>query len=305
MASGSEKAILGALASNLCVAATKFVAASFTGSSAMVSEGIHSLVDAANTLLLLIGSKRSVRPATENHPFGFGKEIYFWTLVVAISLFAIGGGMSIYEGIHQIIHPEPLTDPLWNYVVLGFSVIFTAISWVIAFKEFTKNKKEKSVWDAIRHSKDPGVFAILFEDTADLLGLLVAFVGVTLGHILQNPIIDGVAAIIIGVILTSTSLLLAYESKGLLIGESADKEILDSVVKITEKDSAVIHVRYPLTMHMGPSDIILALGINFHKELHSDEVATAVDRIEHAIKEKHPEITKIFIEAKSITHFKK
>lgn len=305
MASGSTVAILGALASNIAVAITKFIAASVTGSSAMVSEGIHSVVDAVNTLLILIGSRRSQKPASDMHPFGHGKEIYFWTLVVAISLFAIGGGMSIYEGIEHIRHPEPITDPTWNYIVLGFSTLFTGISWIIAFKEFNKTKQHKTVWASIRNSKDPGVFAILFEDTADILGLLVAFAGVFLGHLLNDPTIDGIASIIIGVILTTTSLMLAYESKGLLIGESASEPLQKSIIKLTENDPAVNYVRPPLTMHMGPQDILVGLGIKFDSELNSDEVADAIDRIEQAIKTEHPEVKRIFIEAKSISSIKK
>lgn len=306
MGGNSNIAILGALASNIAVAVTKFIAASVTGSSAMVSEGIHSLVDAGNTLLLYFGAKRTERPPSMLHPFGYGKEIYFYTLIVAISLFAIGGGMSVYEGIQHILNPEPIEDPTWNYIVLGFSTIFTAISWIIAFKEFNKNNTEgnESVWQAVRKSKDPGIFAILFEDTADLLGLLVAFIGVLLGHLLHNPYIDGVASIIIGLILITTSLLLAKESKGLLIGESADGDLVNDIIKITESDASVLYVKPPLTMHMGPNDIILALGINFNKDLNAEEIASAIDRIEHSIRQKYPQIKKIFVEAKSICVFK-
>ena len=305
MSKGSSSiAIISALVSNLAVAVTKFIAASYTGSSAMISEGIHSLVDAANTLLLLIGSKRSQRAPSIKHPFGYGKEIYFWTLVVAISLFAIGGGMSIYEGIDHLTNPQQLQDPTWNYIVLGLSLIFTGISWVVAFREFSKTRKEKTVWAALRSSKDPGVFAILFEDTADVAGIVVAFIGVYVGHMLENPYIDGIAAIVIGAMLIITSFMLVYQSKRLLIGESADPELIRQVVDISQADPAVDMVKPPLTMHLGPNDILLALGINFNKELNSGEVAAAIDRIEKAIRDKYPEVKKIFIEAKSITYFK-
>lgn len=303
--SSSSLAIVGALVANLAVAITKFIAAAITGSSAMLSEGIHSLVDSGNTLLLLIGHKRSQKAPSAMHPFGYGKEIYFWTLVVAISLFGIGGGMSIFEGISHINHPEPLTDPTWNYVVLGFAFLFTSASWIIAFKEFSKNTHKKAtLWNAVRNSKDPATFAILFEDTADILGLIVAFLGVYLGHKYQNPMIDGAASIIIGLILTSISLMLAYESKGLLLGESADKFLLESITQITEADPSVTKTKMPLTMHMGPSDILLALMINFDKTLNSADVATAIDRIEKSIRDKHPEVKRIFVEAKSISYFK-
>jgi divalent metal cation (Fe/Co/Zn/Cd) transporter len=212
--------------------------------------------------------------------------------------------MSVYEGIHHITDPEPLVDPTWNYVVLAFSLVFTGISWIIAFREFVKIKTHKGIWESVRHSKDPGIFAVLFEDTADILGLLIAFLGVFLGHTLNNPYIDGVASILIGLILTGTSFMLAYECKGLLIGESASDELLQKVVKITEADPSVITVKPPLTMHMGPYDILVALGINFDKDLRSSEVAAAIDRIEKAIRDENPEIKKIFIEAKSITYFR-
>lgn len=301
--SSSNIAILGALASNLAVAATKFIAAYFTRSSAMVSEGIHSLVDAANTLLILIGSKRSTKLPTAKHPFGYGKEIYFWTLVVSISLFAIGGGMAIYEGIEHMLHPEPLQDAFWNYIVLGFSLVFTAISWVLAFKEFSKTKGEKSLLKAITDSKDPGVFAILFEDTADLLGLVIAFIGVYLGHKLNNPYIDGASSVLIGLILAFTSFMLAYESKGLLIGESADPLMIENIRKIALLEPSVEMVKTPVTMHMGPQDIILALGVSFKKELNAESVAEAIDRIEVSIRTIYPEVKKIYIEAKSLTYF--
>lgn len=303
--SGSSLSIIGALAANILVAIVKFIAAAITGSSAMISEGIHSVVDSINVMLLLYGHKRSQLPASDKHPFGHGMEIYFWTLVVAISLFAIGGGMAIYEGITHIQHPEQLEDPIWNYAVLGAAIVFNGASWVIAFNEFNKTKKEKSLWKAIHNSKDPSTFAILFEDTADILGLIVAFLGVYLGHLYQDPRIDGFASIIIGVILTVTSIMLAYESKGLLIGESADAPLLNDVLAVCNEDPAVDKVRTPLSMHMGPSDILLALGIHFKDSLTAAEVAESINRLESAIRLKFPEVKRIFIEAKDITSFAK
>jgi cation diffusion facilitator family transporter len=270
----------------------------------MISEGIHSVVDSLNMLLLLLGNKQSQKAPDDKHPFGYGKEIYFWTLVVATSLFAIGGGMAIYEGITHIMDPEPLEDPFWNYVVLITAVVFNGISWIIAFKEFSKDHVGKNLWTAVHNSKDPGIFAILFEDTADILGLLVAFAGVYFGHLYNNPYIDGFASIVIGLILTATSLALAYECKHLLIGESADSILVESITRITKADPATEKVNMPLTMHMGPHDILLALAVNFKKELSSSDVATAIDRIEISLRKEHPEIKRIFIEAKSIAYFK-
>lgn len=301
--SGSSLSIIGALVANIAVAIVKFIAAAVTGSSAMISEGIHSVVDSVNVMLLLFGHKRSQLPPSDKHPFGHGMEIYFWTLVVAISLFAIGGGMAIYEGITHIQHPEQLENPEWNYAVLGAAIILNGISWFIAFREFNKTKKEKSLWKAIQNSKNPATFAILFEDTADILGVIVAFLGVYLGHLYQDPRIDGFASIIIGVILTVTSIMLAYESKGLLIGESADAPLLDEVLDICRQDPSVDMVRRPLSMHMGPEDILLALGIKFKETLTATEVAETINRLEAAIQLKFPEVRRIFIEAKDISSF--
>ena len=303
--SDSRLAILGALASNIAIAIVKFIAAAVTGSSAMISEGIHSLVDSANTALLLFGLKRSNRAPDPQHPFGYGKELYFWTLVVATSLFAIGGGMSIYEGIEHMKHPEPLTDPTWNYIVLACALVFSVFSFIVAYKEFKKSNEGKSVWRAIKESKDPGTFAILFEDTADILGMLVAFLGVYFGHALDNPYIDGAASIVIGLILCVTSFMLAYETKGLLIGESADPVVLQKITELTLSDAAVDYVKPPLTMHIGASNILLALGINFKKDLSAEQVAEAIDRIEVSIRTNYPDVQRIYIEAKSVAYFSK
>jgi len=301
--SDSRIAIIGALASNLGIAVVKFIAAAYTGSSAMVSEGIHSLVDSANTMLLLFGLHRSNKAPSPEHPFGYGKELYFWTLVVATSLFAIGGGMSIYEGIEHMHHPEPLTDPTWNYIVLGIALVFSTISFVIAYREFQKSNTGKSVWKAVKDSKDPGTFAILFEDSADILGLFVAFLGVYFGHALENPYIDGAASIVIGLILAVTSFVLASETKGLLIGEAADPEILKQITALALKDEAVDYVKSPLTMHIGANSILLALGISFKNDLTAEQIAIAIDRIEVDIRTQFPDVKRIYIEAKSITYF--
>lgn len=300
MSGSAKKTIYAAMAANFAIAIIKFIAASITGSSAMLSEGIHSVVDTGNELLLLLGIRLSKKPADDSHPFGYGQELYFWTLVVALFIFAIGGGMSIYEGINHVRHPEPLTDPFWNYVVLGLAVLFEGYSWNVALQAFLANKGQDSFWKAIRASKDPTIFTILFEDTAALIGLLVAFIGVLSGHLLGNVYLDGCASIIIGVILCGVAILLASESKGLLIGEGASSETVASIRQITNDDPAVEKVVKILTLHFGPEEILLNLEIEFIEDLETEELAIAVERLENSISSQHAEVQNIFIEAKSI-----
>ena len=300
MASESRTAILAAIAGNLAIAATKFVAASFTGSSAMLSEGIHSLVDTGNGGLLLLGVRKSRKPPDAAHPFGHGMEVYFWSLVVAILIFALGGGMSVYEGIIHIAHPSHIKDPTWNYVVLSFAIFFESLSFYFAIRAFRKEKGDQGVWQAIHTSKDPTTFTILFEDTAALLGLLVAFAGIFLGHQLNNPYLDGAASITIGVILGVVAGFLAHESKGLLIGEGVDPLTLASIRAIAGAEPAVTEVRKALTMHLGPQEVLLTLDIRFQKELTTAEIAAAIDEMEAKIRGRHPEVKYIFIEAKAL-----
>lgn len=300
MSTESRTAIFAAIAGNLAIAATKLIAAFFTGSSAMLSEGIHSLVDTGNGGLLLLGLRKSQKPADANHPFGHGKELYFWSLVVAILIFALGGGMSVYEGVTHLSHAR-LHDPTWNYVVLGFAIVFEGFSFYFAYKAFRKEMSGQGIFKTIRASKDPTTFTVLFEDTAALLGLVVAFLGIFLGHQLNNPYLDGVASIVIGVILAVVAALLAFESKGLLIGEGVDPAVLASIRSIAGADPAVEEVRKSLTMHFSPSDVLLTLDIRFKKDLTAEEIATGVERLEKKIRDQHPEIQHIFIEAKSLT----
>lgn len=297
----SKKTIFAAIGANLAIAITKFIAAAITGSSAMLSEGIHSTVDTTNELLLLLGIHLSKKPPDENHPFGHGQELYFWSLIVAILVFSVGGGMSFYEGISHLLHPSPLEDPMWNYIVLGLAIVFEGYSWSVAWKEFQPYKGKQSVWKAIRTSKDPTIFTVLFEDSAAILGLIVAFLGVFFGHLFSNPYLDGIASIVIGVILAVVAVLLAYESRGLLLGESANSSTVASIREIAISDRAVEGVRRVLTMHLGPQEILLNLEIQFNKNLSAEEVASAVQRLERTICKKHPDIKNVFIEAQSLT----
>jgi cation diffusion facilitator family transporter len=296
----SKTVIVAAVGANLAIAATKFVAAAFSGSSAMLSEGIHSLVDTGDGLLLLLGMRLSRRPPDLNHPFGHGKELYFWTLIVAIVIFAVGGGMSIYEGMTHLRHPTPLENPLWNSVVLGLAIVFEGYSWGVAIRAFRTAQRGQNAWQAIRTSKDPTTFTVLLEDSAALLGLLVALVGVYVGHQLQNPYLDGLASLIIGLILAAVAVLLASESKGLLVGESADARAVASIQTLAAADPAVERVAPPLTMHLGPHEILLNLEVTFRQALSAAEIVAAVDRLEAAIRSHHPDVKRIFIEAECV-----
>lgn len=298
----SKKTVYAALAANFAIALTKFTAAAITHSSAMLSEGIHSIVDTGNELLILLGLYKSKRPADPSHPFGYGQELYFWTLIVAILLFSIGGGMSVYEGIEHLIHPSALEDPFWNYVVLGIAFVVEGFSWTVALKALIADKLEsQNLWEAIQGSKDPTVFTVLLEDTAALLGIGVAFLGIFLGHLLQNLYLDGVASIIIGLILALAAILLVYESKALLVGESASPETVESIRTLAAADPAVKGVMRVLTMHMGPKEVLLNLDLQFLSELSTVELSQAVERLESSIRQEHSDIKHIFIEVKSFS----
>jgi cation diffusion facilitator family transporter len=297
MASGSKNVIFAALAGNTLIAITKFVAAFFTGSSAMLSEGIHSLVDTGNQGLLLYGIARAKRPADEEFPFGHGKEIYFWSFIVAILIFALGGGISIYEGIKHIQHPEAIENPLINYVVLGLAMLFEGGAWLFAFREFTRAKGKWGYVEAIKRAKDPSIFVVLFEDTAAMLGLMVAFAGITLTQLTGELWFDGAASIIIGLILVGTSIWLAYETKGLLIGESASRAVVEGIRGMVGAQVLVSHVNEVLTMHMGPDFILVNLSVDFADRATADQVESAIGEMDKSIKQRFPEVKRVFIEA--------
>ena len=298
--SGSILAVYGAIAANFIIALTKFGASFLTGSSAMLSEGIHSLVDTGNQLLILLGIRRSRRPADREHPYGYGKELYFWSLIVAMLLFGVGGGMSFYEGVRHLRHPGPLQDPTWNYVVLGIAVFVEAGAWWLALRELLRTRGDRSLWQALRASKDAAVYTVLAEDTAAILGLLVAFLGIWLGHRYDNPVFDGAASIVIGLILACVAVFLAYESRGLLIGESADPDVVRGIRALAEAEPGVERAGMPLTMHLGPDQILLNLDVQFRSDLSAAEVVHTVDRIEQAIRDAHPQVRRIFIEAEAL-----
>ncbi len=297
MSSGSKKVIYAALAGNSLISITKFIAAGMTGSSAMLSEGIHSLVDTGNQFLLLHGLKQAAKPADENFPFGHGKEVYFWSFIVAILIFALGGGISIYEGIKHLSHPEAISNPIINYVVLGLAMLFEGAAWYFAFKEFKAVKGKWGYVEAIQRAKDPSIFVVLFEDTAAMLGLLVAFVGVALSQYTGILIFDSIASIIIGLILIGTSIWLAYETKSLLIGESANKPTIKGIREILNANDNIEHVNEVLTMHMGPDFILANISVDFEDSRTANDVENVIATIDQQIKQQFPQIKRIFIEA--------
>lgn len=300
MKSESRTAVIAAIAGNLAIAATKFTAAAFTGSSAMLSEAIHSLVDTGNGGLLLLGARRSRKPPDETHPFGHSMEIYFWSLVVAILIFALGGGMSVYEGVSHLRQPHQIENPTWNYIVLGVALIFESASFYFAFKAFRTEKGKQTVAQTIHGSKDPTTFTVLFEDTAALLGLLVALAGIFLADQFNEPHFDGVASIIIGVILGVVAAVLAYESRSLLIGEGVSPDVMASIRAIVTSDPAVSEIKQFLTLHFGPADVLLTMNLRFQREFTASEVAEVIARLEEKIRKQFPEINHIFIETESL-----
>jgi cation diffusion facilitator family transporter len=297
--SSSKLVIYAALAGNLLIAATKFAAAAFTGSAAMLSEGIHSAVDSGNQLLLLYGLKRAARPATPDHPFGHGLQLYFWAFVVAIMIFGVGAGVSILEGIDKIRHPHPLENVAVNYIVLGLALVFESVVWWTAFREFQKVKGAQGWIAAVRRSKDPALFTVLFEDTAAMLGLIVALVGIALGQILDLPVLDGIASVSIGLILALTAAFLAYECQSLLTGEGVAPEVRRSIEALVATEPGILRANELLTMHFGPQDVLVAMSVDFADGLSSPEVEAAVSNVERKIRAAHPEVTRVFVEAQS------
>ena len=297
MASGSKKVIFAALTGNTLIAITKFVAGGMTGSSAMISEGIHSLVDTGNQGLLLYGLRQAKKPADEKFPFGHGKEIYFWSFIVAILIFALGAGISIYEGILHLFHPVPITDAFINYIVLGLAILFEGAAWFFALNEFSKAKGKWGYIEAVQRGKDPTMFVVLFEDSAAILGLLIALAGILLGDLTGILYFDGIASILIGLILGGTAIWLAYETKGLLIGESANKKVVEGIRAIVMNAGAVNHVNEILTMHMGPDYILVNISVDFADDTVADDIELAIDKLDREIKQQFANVKRVFIEA--------
>lgn len=301
MAAGtsSKFVIYAALAGNLLIAATKFIAAAWTGSSAMLSEGVHSTVDSGNQILLLYGMHRANQPADEQHPLGHGRELYFWSFIVALLIFSLGAGISLYEGILHIQEPVVIVDPTVNYVVLAFSFLFESGSWFFAWREFDKQRGSLGVIDAVVRSRDPTSFIVLFEDSAALIGILIAFAGTYAAVRFDMPELDGLASIGIGILLSATAMFLARESKGLLIGEQAREPTRRSIIDIARRQSGVNKVGRLITVHLAPHQIVALLDIDFADNLAATDVEQVATNIEREVRKKHADVSAIFISPKA------
>jgi len=295
---GARKVIYAAIVANLGIAVAKFVVAAITGSAAMLAEGIHSAVDTGNEFLLLIGERNSAKPADKRHPFGYGKALYFWALLVALSVFSLGGGLSIYHGISALRHPEPLQDPLWNYVVLAVSACFEGYSWNVSRRELNKRRKPgASLWQTVHASKDASVFTVFIEDTAALLGLAIAAAGITLGYLFDSPYFDPAASVLIGLLLVGAAFALARETGALLVGEGIGTEATRRVCEILRADPSIQSVGKLLSMQLGPDDVLLTAAVQFRRGMRIDEVEAAIERLERAVAAAYPAIQHIYFES--------
>lgn len=294
-ASGSHKVVYAALGGNLMIAVAKFVAAGVSGSSAMLSEGVHSLVDTVNELLLLYGLRRAGMPPDRTHPFGHGRELYFWSFIVALLVLAMGAGVSFYEGVMHVRHPEAIEHPLVNYLVLLVSFVFEGASWSVALHEFRAQKGRLGYFEAFRLSKDPSTFTVLLEDSAALLGLLLALAGLVGTQLLALPMLDGVASIGIAGLLAVSATLLARETKGLLIGETAHPAVSEAILAIASTDGGVRCANGVLTVQMGPNQVVATLSAEFEDALTTPQIEACVNRIEKQAKVAHPEIVSLFV----------
>ena len=297
----SKLAVFGAIAANVAIAAMKFAGAAATGSSAMLSEGIHSVVDSGDGVLLLVGMRLADRPADERHPFGYGKEIYFWGLIVGVLIFGVGGGVSIYEGILRLLEHRPVEDAGWSYAILGGAAVFEGTSLAIAVREFKRSIGDAPFWQSLRTSKDPTLYTVMAEDSAALAGLAAAAIGVFGSHTLRIAAFDAGASVVIGLLLCGVSTLLIVQARKLLVGEAVASDVAEAIRAIAQSEPSVHRAGWPLTMYLGPDDVLLALDAEFEAGVAAEEVSRAVNRIERAVRERFPEIGRIYIEARRVT----
>jgi cation diffusion facilitator family transporter len=303
--SSTKRVVYAALFGNLLVTATKFIAAALTGSSAMLSEGVHSLIDTGNEVLLLYGLRRAAVPPDEEHPFGHGREVYFWSFVVAVMIFGVGAGVSFYEGILHVLAPHPIERPMVNYVVIALALVFEGASWRVAYREFRAAKGEDGFIEAAVRSKDPTTFMVLFEDSAALLGLLIALAGTVTAQALDAPVLDGVASIGIGVLLGGVAAFLARESKGLLIGEPARSEVVSAICSIARAHPGVERSNALFTVHVGPRQVVAAVSVDFKDDLTARDVERIVAEIEERVRRAHPEVVSLIIKPQSADGFRR
>jgi cation diffusion facilitator family transporter len=296
--------IFAGLIGNFFVAATKLAAAAFTGSSAMLSEGVHSVVDSCNSILLLYGLHRSAALPDHAHPLGYGREIYFWSFVVAVLVFALGAGVSFYEGVSHILNPEPISNASVNYVVLALSAIFDGATWWLALRHFKGATRYPKLLQAVRDSKDPPAFMVLFEDSAALIGLAIAAAGTYLSVLYDAPVLDGVASILISLVLAFSAAVLARETKGLLIGEAADPDIVAAMMQIAKDMDGIANANGIMTIHLAPAQIAVSLSLEFSDDLRTPDIETKVAELEDRIRKLHPEVVAVFVKPQSSMGFK-
>jgi cation diffusion facilitator family transporter len=302
MRSSSTFVVVADILGDLAVAVIKLVVAWFSGSSAMLAEGIHTLVDTSNGLLLWLGITLARRPPDDTHPFGHGLEVYFWGLVVAILIFGAGGGMSIYEGVERLLHHAPDSgDPTWSYVVLAVSLVFEAVTSVIAYREFARQQRGRTIWETIHGSKDPTTFIVLLENVAAVLGVAIAFLGIFLGKVLDIPALDPVASILVGVLLAAVAIVLVRETRSLMLGEGASPKVIDDIRARLEADPAVVNARRPLTLFLGPRRMLVVADVQFDPRLTANEVEASIARMEADIRDRYPKVSHLFLEAAAVS----
>jgi cation diffusion facilitator family transporter len=299
----SKVPVYAALAANVAIAATKFIVAGLTGSAAMLSEAVHSTVDTLNSVLLLMGLTLSQRPASEEHPFGHGKELFFWSLIVAVLIFALGGGVSVYEGVQHLLHPRPIERPLWSFIVLGSAALFEGASFIVSLRHFRQRLNGRPFWQALHSSKDPSNYTVLAEDGAALCGVVVAALGIGLSVVLRSPLFDALASVLIGLLLAAVAVALIRESRGLLIGEGLRPETARAIRAFAREQPGVRTVGAVLSMYIGPDEVLVTMQLGFEKGTETDRAAAIVARLEKQVQERYPVIRKLFIDvAKSSQH---
>ena len=304
IANSSKKSVYAALVGNSLVALTKIGAAFWTGSAAMMSEAIHSAVDTANEILLLYGYHRAGRPPDRMHPLGYGRELYFWSFIVALLIFALGAGVSIYQGAMRILAPQAIEQPLVNFIVLGLSFIFEGTTWLIALRSVRSESRQVGWYKAFLRSKDPPAYMVLFEDSAALIGIVIAAAAIGAATLLEQPIWDGVGSVLIGLLLAATSMLLARETQSLLIGEPAHPALTESILEIAGKTPGVLRANGVLTTQMSPSQVVAAVSIEFADDKRADDIEETVIAIENRVREEHPIVQALFIKPQTRGRYK-